>query len=647
MTNPGTKPSRFNLMQRLIQSVFGTREFAVVALITFCALAEVCILIATQRYESLTAPPGTVLFWGMSAAGMVIFFAEVLKLPVAWVSGVVSGKRMIVLNLVTAGLCMLTTLTIKDLVIWEWDESLKPARKLRAESKLLFAEIDALERKSVDISQNSKEAQELRETKINTAKRLLDDQVRRRTEVLAQSREQLTALNAELLDPKVQNQIAALQRALEDELASFQRDIEAEQKQRDMQLQQIAEGLRKGSSARGIEITTYLDQKKEYEAARRRVEMDRDAKIAALGKDTWFSNVGPETDRIRREAQTELERLEREFRLIKPPTGLVGNDANGDATPDPQIANIEKRIKDLQERRDAVRTARQDEINKLYAQSNSDARINSSEIARKRADIEKDLADRLMIFDKNIHTYEDEIAALAAEKTAVARTPQQIEAERQAIAEKLPPMKKKAEQLASESEKLAKDTNAFRAANGVIRWVMPGASTERLEEVAYGVFPAAIGLLVACLPALLLEIGVYCIRPEVRRSEQPRPSLFTRLSRGRKVLQTLQARARTRMDAAAAAEREFMLRHQNVELEHASRLANLEREIEQRITTSLAEVQQAQANLENELRTARSREMELGRQISETTQQLAKMGEDNRRLAAHVVLLDANTRQTG
>jgi len=376
MSQSMNSSSRFNWMQRTIQAVFGTREFAVVSLVLFCVIVESCILIATQRYESLTAPTGTVLFWGMSAAGMVIFFAELLKLPVAWISGVVSGKRMIVLNIVTAGLCLLTAMTIKDLVIWEWDAALKPAREFRDKANAIDSEIDALERSSTKLTQNSKEANALRQTKIDGLKILLDDQVRRRNEDQATFNDRLKSLNSDVLDPATRNQIAGLQKTRDSSAATFNTDLERLQTQlreregkREAEIAVATAGERE-TSTKTAEQRENL--RKDYEAARQRVESKRDAAIKELGKDGPFTGVGPERIRIRDDADKELKRLESEYRSNLKAMGGPSATATSEAT-DVEIQSLRDQITTMQKARDQKLQALDDDIQRLYQQVASSA----------------------------------------------------------------------------------------------------------------------------------------------------------------------------------------------------------------------------------------------------------------------------------
>jgi hypothetical protein len=647
MTTSGNTSSRFNLMQRTIQAVFGTREFAVVALVGFCTLVEICILIATQRYEALTAPPGTVLFWGMSAAGMVIFFAEVLKLPVAWVSGVVSGKRMLVLNVVTAGLCLLTAMTIKDLVIWEWDAALKPAREIRDQAKAVETEVDALERSRMELTQNSKVANELRQAKIDGLKKLLDDQVRRRNEDQTVFRERLTSLNRNLLDPSTQNQIVALERVRDSTAVTFKTDLENLQKQLDAldAREQERSQTERTDAKQTFEKTAEQREtrRKEYELARQDVITRRDADIKALGDDGMFKGVGPERVRLRDEADKELKRLESEYKtdiaaLSGVKSGVIPTDATGD------IVILRQQIASKQKDRDQKLEAIESDIRTLYQRVAKDKLSASGEFERQARDIEREMTSKIGAHEVKIREYEDQLSAITAESKALTlSTPQQIEAKVQEITAQLPALKKRADALRAESNRLAKDTNAFRAANGVVRWVLPDAPIERLEEVAYGVFPLLIALLVASLPAVLLEISVYCIRPEVRRAERPRPSLLARLSRGRRVLRDLRARTQERMRAADAALRECTLVKEKLILEHTNRSTTLDQELEQKIAGAVADLQSKTEQLDNALKESQAKEAKLAVDLTAVTEKFVKAAEDIRALTKQVATLDAAT----
>jgi DNA repair exonuclease SbcCD ATPase subunit len=650
MSQSTNSASRFNWMQRTIQAVFGTREFAVVSLVLFCVIVEACILIATQRYESLTAPTGTVLFWGMSAAGMVIFFAELLKLPVAWISGVVSGKRMVVLNLVTGGLCLLTALTIKDLVIWEWDAALKPAREMRDQAKAVETEIAALESSGLQLTEVSKEADELRQAKITVLKKLLDDQVRRRNEDLSVFRERLTALNRNLLDPAIQNQILALEKSRDSSAATFKTDIESLQKHLDSLETQARERsqAQRTDAKEAFERTTTKREAlyKEYELARQQVIAKRDAEIEKLGEDGPFRGVASERVRLRNEAEQELRRLETDYKSNVAALSGAG-DLEGLADTSREISMLRQQITTKQLERDQRLATLEGEIRELQQRAAKVGGAATELFAKQTREIEIEMTAKVREHDVKIREYENQLSLVVAEGKLQKLSPQEIEARQQAIATQLPELKKKADGLRTESNRLAKDTNAFRAANGVIRWVLPDAPIERLEEIAYGVFPLLIALLVSFLPAVLLEIGVYCVRPEVRRAERARPSILARLSRGRRVLRELRARAHERMTAAEAALRECRLVREKLDLEHASRSNGLDKEVDQKIEAAITELQTRTSELEASLQEARIRESRFEADLSNATQQAIKHHKDNLSLMAQVARLDAAVHRQG
>jgi len=635
--------SKFNLMQRTVQAVFGTREFAVVSLVAICAVVEAGILVATQRYEALTAPAGTVLFFGMSAAGMVIFFAEVLKLPVAWISGVVSGKRMIVLNIVTGLLCLLTTLTIKDLVIWEWDMALKPAREVRAQANALDIMIKALEDRRASLTEDSAEAARFRQTLIAQTEALIKEQTDRRQAERGMFQERLVELGKKLLSPAEQTELETLQTRRTSVESRFKQDVdglEAHLKALNDQVGKELETIRASGSA----AEAQKDKRRlEYEAARRAVNTEYDKKISKLGKDTWFSGVGPEKAKLESERERELSRLETAYKQ-----DIATIDRASD-TPslkqlNRQIEEVRKQIAEKQGQRDNELKSVDTQIQELRAQASQANAAAEVDYDVQVARIETEREARMTEIQAKIKGYEEKLQALQTEDREQL-SPQEVAVQKQEISERLPNLRSDRDKLYARSDELAANTNPIRAANGTVRWIMPDASTERLEQVAYGVFPLGIALLVSFMPAVLLEIAVYCVRPEIRRTERPRQNPFARLGRVRRTLSQLRTRAQERLTKADAALRECQLVRDNLALEHVNRTANLDREVEQKIELAMTDLHAKTDQLENELAQARSREAELGSKLSEVTSLAARAAEDVHKLTSHVVRLDAKVSQ--
>lgn len=631
--------SKFNLMQRTVQAVFGTREFAVVSLVAICAVVEAGILVATQRYEALTAPAGTVLFFGMSAAGMVIFFAEVLKLPVAWISGVVSGKRMIVLNIVTGLLCLLTTLTIKDLVIWEWDMALKPAREVRAEANALDIMIKALEDRRASLTEDSAEAATFRQTLIAQTEALIKEQTDRRQAERGMFQERLVELGKKLLSPAEQTELETLQTQRTSVESRFKQDVdglEAHLKALNDQVGKELETIRASGSAAEAQKDKLRQR---YEAARRTVITEYDKKIFKLGPDKPFSGVGPEKAKLESEREKELSRLETAYKQ-----DIATIDRASD-TPslkqlNRQIEEVRKQIAEKQGQRDNELKSVDTQIQTLRAQASQANAAAEVEHDVQAARIETEREARMTEIQAKIKGYEEKLQALQTEDREQL-SPQEVAVQKQEISERLPNLRSDRDKLYARSDELAANTNPIRAANGTVRWIMPDASTERLEQVAYGVFPLGIALLVSFMPAVLLEIAVYCVRPEVRRTERPRQNPFARLGRVRRTLSQLRTRAQERLTKADAALRECQLVRDNLALEHVNRTANLDREVEQKIELAMTDLHAKTDQLENELAQARSREAELGSKLSEVTSLAARAAEDVHKLTSHVVRLDA------
>jgi len=634
--------SKFNLMQRTVQAVFGTREFAVVSMVVFCVAVELGILVATQRYEANIAPPGTALLWGMSAVGTVVFFVELLKLPVAWMSGLVSGKRMIVLNIVTGSLCLLTTITIEDLVKWEWQQALKPARDVREEAHNVANEIKALEDRKRSLTEDPEQATKRRQALVAQNTELLNDQYERRDADMVFFQESLGNLRKQNLSREKQTEFENLQTQRTSAESRFKQDIDGLEAHLKTLNDQRSNVQKPGSDSGNSAADRRDRRRQEYETARQIVEDECADKIAQLGPDGPFKDIPGKTAQLKAERDKELSRLKDEYdRDIE---SYNANDPNGLTDLNREIEDVRKQIAEKQKQRDDDLKGIDTKINELRAKGgriNADAQLAyDREVARIEAERDK----RMAALQFQIDGYEARLLDLQTDSKQQ-RTPQQDAVEIAEISGQLPTLQAKRARLEAESTRLENESTPMRTANGILRWIMPDASTERLLQVAFGVFPLGMALLVSFMPAGLLEISVYCVRPEIRRTERPRQNPFARLGRVRRTLSQLRTRAQERLTKADAALRECQLVRDNLALEHVNRTANLDREVEQKIELAMTDLHAKTDQLENELAQARSREAELGSKLSEVTSLAARAAEDVHKLTSHVVRLDAKVSQ--
>jgi hypothetical protein len=219
--------------------------------------------------------------------------------------------------------------------------------------------------------------------------------------------------------------------------------------------------------------------------------------------------------------------------------------------------------------------------------------------------------------------------------------PTKIKAETDKLEDGLPEMRNQRAASALLSQQLASDTNPVRFSRGILRWLMPNSPPERQLEAAYALFPPLIAILVATLPALLLELGVSSLRPDVVAAEAKRPPLLHRLSRRRRALLLLQHRAAMASQRAQSTLEQLELRRSALLAEFEKRQLALSDELEEAVAVRLKAVKAEMEAMQAQVIDAQKREAALATQLAETTTQLRKLSEDNAALAAHVVHLDA------
>lgn len=191
-------------------------------------------------------------------------------------------------------------------------------------------------------------------------------------------------------------------------------------------------------------------------------------------------------------------------------------------------------------------------------------RISASSAAANAASAEQ----RRMLeesFNALVRGFDSQISALIERRTkeereraSFSRSPAEIQRESDEITSRLPELRKDAERLRNQADKEAIDTNPIRSASGVIRWLMPKASAAEQEAAAFGIFPLLIGILVATLPALLLEVGVHSLKPERARTRWSLTKMLMGSSRHRKALELLNRRAAGREQRCSEREKKIV-----------------------------------------------------------------------------------------
>ena len=645
--------------QRVIRSYLSTREYAVLTLILFCIVVEFAILVVTQQYEANTAPAGTVLLLGMSAAGLVVFFAEVLKLPVAWASGVFTGWTRFISVVIACGLCVLTATTVKDIITREWDMSLKPARDQEEKAHAFGVEIEALEQKRVELATNSKDTASAWTLKLaETAKEISALQARKDA---AQNAHRLSiqTVKTDSLSPTTKTQVDELKSTLATQTSAATGDIdslrtelkeekEAErtrrandntaresarvQERNDRRLRN--ESIKSGNSTaedqyveelKGFELAqkNYSGKLVEYKRQRDEINQKLEAEKERLHSlNRPFFDVEAQIKVATAHADGELAELKVTFERSTPvpaspirpapmPIELEPSSPNGEL-PDSSVANtviaeLQDRIQKKEDARNKISTDISDQITVLLASAQSTEPQTPAQKLRLQT-LATELDALTKSLDAEMNSLLDRRNQEEIRRGETMRSPEAIEAELQAIPEQLRELKSKKVSAENESARLRTDTNAIRSASGVIRWFMPDTDPAKLEATAYGIYPVGIGLLIAFLPAVLLEIGVHSLMvpPAARRRSQW--NLVHYFSRGRRALKLERGRAAAFSHRAQATQKEFEERRMLLEQTQAERTALLEKqrnafnaEVETRLGALEQEVQTRAEALQSEL----------------------------------------------
>ncbi len=571
---------------RLIRACVSTLEYPILGLIASCVVVECVILLATQQYEAATAPIGSVLVLGMSAGGMVVFFAELLKLPVAWASGALTGWTRLIFNIVAAGLCLLTATTVKDIVTREWDMALAPSRVTAGAAREARAEIAALQQAHAETVTSTDAANQLWTAKIEATNAELVSLEENKTAEQARYIERLNALKLGSIDPLIQVQIEALEKIqreeaaavaggiteLNDQLVALRLSIIQEgagrsedfaklvaatkeerrrvQEQNDADAKRADEALDADTKQFNTAFEAYRRIKAEHADAHARVDAALAVELNELRKNdgVLFGLEGKEKA-ARARADVEKKRLDDLFKKVtepKPPTRRVPSPlplpvlpsppaTAGEAGVDVRITALEARIDSASKDRDRVGRDRAVEIKTLLTEAKKNSVVNTTDSATRRNALDTEFSARDKQLDEHMSTLLTQRKEQEDQLTD-ALNPAEATRKRQEIPAQIKRLKGEAEKAETEAKRLRTDTNAIRAASGMVRWFMPDASEDRLEEIAYGVYPVGIAILVSFLPALLLELGVHSLIAPPATRERSQWNLIHRFSRHRRAL---------------------------------------------------------------------------------------------------------------
>ena len=676
-----------------IRGVLGTPGLAVALLVASCITVELGILAATQQYEAATAPSGTTIILGMSSAGMVVFLAELLKLPVAWVSGVVVGRNRIIFNAVTAGLCLLTAITIKDLTTREWNLALEPARELHRKSDEKFAEIASLEKKKADLTQDTNNANAYWREQIEQTNAELDSLQKRKASEQSAHTERLRALIVQA-DPGSEERIRSLEQIRDKEIAAIDNDIADLQRQLDAERSASrnssdsdantfektvarAQEERKAIEARNLraeqaaaanyesdvrryntESASYEIVRKEYEAARSEIIKKRDSDLKELeSKDKAFYGIEARREAVNKEAAKEISRLEAEFKSRPAPVAPVRaqprteplpsiptkETAATTATDSPRMIEIRKSIVALQQSRTKSLAESAGKITAIVDRVAVNAAADTAASAEQRKLLEDNFNKLVRGFDAQIAALMERRTKEEGERSSVARSPVEIQRESDTITAKLPELRRDAEALKNRAEKEAIDTNPVRSASGVIRWMMPNSTAQEQEAAAFGIFPPMIGLLVASLPALLLELGVHSLKPNEPKAR--RGFLKSLMAPRRHLKAVALHKARMEQDRCRCKEQEARIAFKLATLEE--RASRQHAEIEQKAADEVARrvvvFEQERTVLQESILKITHEHAELSSKIVSIMKVAKAHADDNKTLLYHIHYLDARS----
>jgi hypothetical protein len=576
------------------------------------------------------------------------------------VSGVVHGRRRWTLNIITFGLCLLTAITIKDLTVYEWDLALAPSRKELDKAAQLNSTIKLREQQIADLTTNAEKRLAFLKKELADNSAQLDALELDRTRVTSEFEASKKDLDDSLIDPSAQPRIAALTIKLAEEEAEFTRQrtaLKGTQDDVDSDAYQVwwteAQAISAANRAEEERVESeYRDADKQYELlhgdwktrlAGFKAECQTiDDRLAAELKllDGVFDPFDAKRNALIAKAERDKKRVEAQFgNLTEPVRPTKRRPVLKPVPPQPTNANpqLDEQIRALTQKFENTRA-------NLLAQRDSIRRGASrppdAEYKAKLKDLEEARDESMKSLNAQVVTLR-ETQATQRRQIGIMADPTKIQAAIAELENGLPEMRDEYAASELKSKQLAADTNPVRFSRGILRWLMPNSPPERQLEAAYALFPPLIAILVATLPALLLELGVSSLRPDVVAAEARRPPLLHRLSRRRRALLLLQHRAAMASQRAQSTLEQLELRRTALLAEFDKRQSALSDEVEEAVTARLKTVKVEMEAMQAQVIDAQKREAALATQLAETTTQLRKLSEDNAALAAHVVHLDA------
>lgn len=560
-----------SLPRRFLRGLFSAREYAVGFLILSCVVVELGILWFTQQYEAATAPAGSALLLGVSAAGLVVLSIEAIKLPIAWFAGTLTGWTRIGVNVLALAICLLTAVTIKDIWTRDWDLQLVPSKQLEDEASTLRAQAEEQLKLAERLAQSNASEEKARAERILTLSNQIEQLQQRKAEEQRGHNDRVRLLLEQTWDPAVREQVKSIETLRDKELQQVNDDIAALNKRlSDLESAQVdaartaasgfdAEVARVSAARSEIvarntarenqafelfqraeeqyarEMTAYETAKEKYEENRKSVIADAKREIEDLeAQDKAFFNFPAKKAEVEKRRDEELSRLDTDWKArpvpVKPtlkrpdaeplpplPTKetFVSAGGNQDSI-DALRAQIEGRMKD----RDLALTRRSEEISRLQQSAQATSQATAARVSEQRRLLDDAHTAFTTQVDEQIRELlrqrmEDERA-----RQELARSPVEIQQKLDEIPERVEALRNEAEQKQSQARKERDNTGASRFA-AVLKYFMPESTQEQRMDAAYGFLPPAIGLLAAFLPALVLELGVSSLStPPAERRRQ-------------------------------------------------------------------------------------------------------------------------------
>lgn len=705
-------------VQRVIRGFFATREYGILFLILVCITVEVGVLFVTQQYESMLATqqiaqlkqanqqisavadevgfsveaPMPFLVFGMTMGGLAFFLVELMKLPLAWAAGTQTGYLRIVFNAFVILVCVISVVTLKDMVTADWQLALRgpdevlekvvPSRDLRITN--LNEDLRRLETSGPDTEQRYLGFIEKvnAEIKISQAERAaedgrLEDQLAQvRTSGLDEpTRQQIesaklsaiaakSSLDEEIrsLELQIDAAIAEVAKGDSEEMANYRAEREAIQVERERRTAEHERMIQRNREEFEARMALYREELGLYDEVARekesKVESARrimDEKIkAAEEADSLFNQKGPKIRAAQEEFNAEVKRLEAAFgsrpRPVQPartadptldlppfPDPPIGS---GGGEPSPQVEAIRARMTDLRSEKariDADSTQRIELLLQGVQESPSE----------RNARLEREQALK-QTHQENVRRIEERIQELVEQKRGLEGELASVRGNPKDIAERATEIRREIERETQDRDRLRAEAIQARAntsplyASLAVGWFMPDATDDERLKATFALVPLGLGLLAGLVPALALEFGTSSLRTPPR--ERSRWEVFRRFGRGSRALKaarTLTRKAEEQMAAAAILAREETRRIESEELLLRQRREAFEAEVASRRSGIEAEIFGKSAELQSELlsklRDADSREVNLTERIVHLNDICLKQWDDIRTLAQTVV----------